>query len=125
MPSIRVYGSRIAADRQADIAAAMTDIMRSTLHVPIIEVFFPVIDGPYTNGKYGGDDYVTLIIEGPDYVPETGNQLCRDLTEAFRKCSGRENCKVSMVYHVNDHDHVGDGGVLLNFRKQGGRPSGT
>lgn len=118
MPSIRIYATKLEPDIQAKTARVLTGILKDALKVPIVEIFFVNLDTVYVNGEAETDKFMTMMIEGPEYELEKGNKLCHDLCEAFRTETGRTDCSVSFVYHVNNHDHIGSNGTLLNLRKR-------
>ena len=103
MPAIKVYAHAFDDQLKTIIAKQFCAKVQEYLNVPIVEVIFINVDRIYGNDER---EHCLLEMEGPaantDIIECMGQSLCRTFLEE----SGRFQCNVSVIYHINSQDFV-------------------
>ena len=103
MPAVKVYAQALDPQQKAVIAKMFCDEVQKYLEVPVVEVIFLNIDRVYGNDER---EHCLLEIEGPakdaDIIERIGQSVCN----IFLEESGRTQCNVSAIYHINSQDLV-------------------
>lgn len=116
MPSIHIYTKPLDKTVRDRAALAAHTACRSVIKGPALEQVFHEQNAIYVNGLPATKNEVSVFVEGPELGKENTAELTRNLYAALTEAFGDPGMHFTVVYHVNDHDHVAPDGVLLSER---------
>lgn len=115
MPLMEFRTLPLEESRKDDLAAKIYDCVLPYLHIPHIDIYFHEFNRYWQCGRPVSKPAGTFCtIEGPDLPPVKIEEMSAKLTALLRKEMDDDRFYCTLVYHVNDHDHVSLNGELLS-----------
>ncbi len=117
MPLINVMCEKLTKETKDIIAEKLYACARQAMKAPSIKIFFNEYDTIYDNGIAVDTQDFEMIIEGPDLSKDQLSAMARQMQIEVQQAMDDPDLNVISVYHVNDHDHISNNGILLSERK--------
>ena len=116
MPLIQVMSGKLKKEKKDMLAEKIYTCARQVMKAPSIKIFFNEYDAIYDNGIAVDTQDFEMIIEGPDLSRDQMSSMVKQMQIEVQKALDDADFKVISVYHVNDHDHISNNGMLLSKR---------
>lgn len=117
MPLINVMSGKLKKEKKDFIAEKLYACARAVMKAPSIKIFFNEYDVIYDNGIATDTHDFEIIIEGPELNKDQMSSMVKQMQIEIQHILGDPDLNVISVYHVNDHDHISNNGILLSERK--------
>ena len=118
MPLINVMSEKLKREAKDIIAEKLYACAHQVMKAPSIKIFFNEYDAIYDNGIAVDTQDIEMIIEGPDLSKDQMSSMVKQMQIEIQTALDDPDLNVISVYHVNDHDHISNNGLLLSERNR-------